>query len=61
MGTKKTQSPMSRELGDGAFYILYVGPSCFTPPRSQRGLRAKKLKSMVLKGAEEVKEFKGIM
>jgi len=48
---------MSRELGDGALFVFYVGPSCLTPPRPQRGLRAKKLKSMVLKGAEKVKKF----
>jgi hypothetical protein len=45
---------MSRELGDGALFVFYVGPSCFI--LRERGLRAKKLKSMV--GAEKVKTKK---
>jgi len=38
--------------------ICAMGAVVFHPPESQRGLRAKKLKSMVLKGAEKVKKFK---
>jgi len=47
---------MSRELGDGALYIFYVGPSCLTPPRYQRGLRAKNGAIRILKRAGKDKK-----
>jgi len=49
-GTLKRQSPMSLARGDGAFYVFYVGPSCSTPPRSQKGLPAKKCEATIRKG-----------
>jgi hypothetical protein len=37
---------------------FYIGPSWFTPPRSQKGLRAKNCGDIILKWAENVNENK---
>ena len=54
----KRQSPMSRAGEMGLSTYLHTGPSCFTPPGFQRGLRAKNGEDIILKCAKKVKEFK---
>jgi hypothetical protein len=50
---------MSLSVEDGALHIFYVGPSFFTPPRSQKGLRARNSESMITKQGIKVKLKKG--
>jgi len=52
---QRRESPISRELGDGAFCVFYLGPSCLTPPDSQRGLRAKNCERRITKRPEKSK------
>jgi hypothetical protein len=49
---------MSRELGDGALHMCYGGLRVSRLLNPKEGYGPKKLKSMVLKGAEKVKKFK---
>ena len=57
---RKRQSPMSQHGEMGLCIRFYVGPSCLTPPRSQKGLRANNLEGMIRKGVEKVKAIGGI-